>query len=50
MNILMRQPEMIGLLGVEPARFTLAKVDPAERDFVALRQDDRRAEGRGTPD
>ncbi|HET9354018.1 MAG TPA: LptF/LptG family permease, partial [Sphingomicrobium sp.] len=34
MNIVMRQPEMTALGGVEPTRFTLAKVDPNERDFV----------------
>jgi lipopolysaccharide export system permease protein len=38
MNIMTRRPEMTGLLGVEPSRFTLAKVDPTERDFVALRE------------
>jgi lipopolysaccharide export system permease protein len=36
MNLLMRRPEMIALAGVEPTRFTLAKVDPQERDFMAL--------------
>jgi lipopolysaccharide export system permease protein len=36
MNIVMRQAEMSALGGVEPTRFTLARVDPAERDFMAL--------------
>jgi lipopolysaccharide export system permease protein len=37
MNLLMRKPMETGLVGVEPSRFTLAKIDPTERDFVALR-------------
>ena len=38
------------MLGVEPEQFTLAKVDPAERDIVALRQaiSDLEAVGRPT--
>ena len=36
MNIVMRQPEMTALGGVDPTRFTLASVDPTERDFVGL--------------
>jgi len=50
MNLLMRKHGETGLLGVEPARFTLAKVDPSERDFVALRQEikDLKAAGRPT--
>ena len=36
MNIVMRRPEMIALGGVEPSRFTLARVDPGERDFIGL--------------
>jgi lipopolysaccharide export system permease protein len=39
MNIVMRQRQEIGLRGVDPTRFTLAKVDPNERDFVSLRQE-----------
>ena len=37
MSLVRRLPEMQALEGVEPARFTLAKVDPEERDFFALR-------------
>jgi len=50
MNLVTRQPEMTGLVGVEPSRFTLAKVDPTERDFVALRGaiSDLQAAGRPT--
>lgn len=50
MNLLMRNSVQTGLLGVEPSRFTLAKVDPSERDFVALRQEikDLKAAGRPT--
>ena len=50
MNIVMRQDEMTALLNVEPARFTLAKVDPNEQDFVALSRaiDDLEAGGRPT--
>jgi lipopolysaccharide export system permease protein len=39
MNIVLSQPQEIGLKGVDPTRFTLAKVDPNERDFVSLRQE-----------
>lgn len=49
MNILMRQPEMIGLRGVEPTRFTLAKIDPDERSFIALRQEIRALQKAGRP-
>ncbi|MFC7535766.1 LPS export ABC transporter permease LptG [Sphingomonas sp. GCM10030256] len=38
MNMTLRRPEMLALEGVEPQRFTLAKVDPDERDFTDLRQ------------
>ena len=37
MNIVMSRPQEIVLRDVEPSRFTLARVDPEERDFVALR-------------
>jgi len=49
MNIQMRQPELIGLRGVEPARFTLAKVDPDERDFIALRGEIQALQSAGRP-
>ena len=50
MNIIRRQPELVALGGVEPTRFTLAKVDPTERDFVALGDaiDELAAAGRPT--
>jgi len=50
MSIVMRQPELNALNNVEPARFTLAKVDPDDRDFVALSGAiaDLRAGGRPT--
>jgi lipopolysaccharide export system permease protein len=50
MNLAMRQDRMTALAGVEPSRFTLAKVDPGERDFVALGDaiDDLQAAGRPT--
>ena len=50
MNLLMRKSVQTGLVGIEPSRFTLAKVDPSERDFVALRQEikDLKAAGRPT--
>ena len=50
MNIVMRQDEMTALRNVEPARFTLARVDPNERDFIALGDaiDDLQAGGRPT--
>ncbi len=50
MNIVMRQPQMIALGGVEPTRFTLARVDPGERDFMALGEaiNDLQAAGRPT--
>ena len=50
MNIVMRRPEMTDLSGVDPTRFTLAKVDPAERDFISLRRsiDELAAAGRPT--
>ena len=49
MNLLMRKPMGIGLVGVEPSRFTLAKVDPTERDFVALHQEIGALQAAGRP-
>jgi lipopolysaccharide export system permease protein len=49
MNIVMRQPSMIGLRGVEPDRFTLAKVEPEERDFIALRREISALKAAGRP-
>jgi lipopolysaccharide export system permease protein len=50
MNIVMRSRSMAAMPGVEPARFTLARVDPNERDFMALSEaiDDLAAAGRPT--
>jgi lipopolysaccharide export system permease protein len=41
--------EATALVGVEPERFTLARVDPAERDFVALREAIHDLEAAGRP-
>ena len=49
MNIVTRRDEAIALAGVEPSRFTLAKVDPAERDFVSLREAIGDLESAGRP-
>ncbi len=48
MNVVRRQSEGRGLLGVTPDRFTLAKVNPDERSFMALGEaiDDLEAAGR----
>jgi lipopolysaccharide export system permease protein len=50
MNIVMQAKSMSALAGVEPTRFTLARVDPNERDFMALSEaiDDLEAAGRPT--
>ncbi len=46
---LSRSPEMLALAGVEPNRFTLAKVDPTTRDFVSLRGAITELEAAGRP-
>jgi lipopolysaccharide export system permease protein len=38
MNLQRRLPEMMALQGVEPGRFTIAKVDPETLNFFALRK------------
>jgi len=50
MNLVMRQNQAIALRGVDPTRFTLAQVDPGERDFLQLREaiDELAAAGRPT--
>jgi lipopolysaccharide export system permease protein len=50
MNLLMRQRSATALAGVDPTRFTLAQVDPGERDFLQLREaiDELAAAGRPT--
>ena len=49
MNLVTRIPEMTGLAGVEAARFTLAKVDPDERDFFTLKAAIAEMERAGRP-
>lgn len=49
MNMVMRQEQMAALTGVEPTRFTLASVDPAERDFLNLREAIGELEAAGRP-
>ena len=49
MNVVRRQPEVMALPGVTPDRFTLAKVNPDERGFMALRQDIADLEAAGRP-
>ncbi len=48
-NVVRHYPLMEALSGVEPSRFTLAKVVPAERDFVSLRQAIDELEAAGRP-
>jgi lipopolysaccharide export system permease protein len=50
MNLVMRQGQASALAGVDPTRFTLAQVDPSERDFLQLREaiDELAAAGRPT--
>ncbi len=50
MSLVRQVPQMRGLEGVEPAQIKLAKVDPEERDFFALREaiGEMRAAGRPT--
>jgi lipopolysaccharide export system permease protein len=49
MNVVLRQPSAVELKGVEPARVTLAQVDPDERDFLSLRQEIGALEAAGRP-
>jgi lipopolysaccharide export system permease protein len=49
MNVVRRQAEVMALPGVTPDRFTLAKVNPDERGFMALRQDIADLEAAGRP-
>jgi len=49
MNIVMRKPAEIALRDVEPERFTLAQIDPDERDFLSLRQEIGALEQAGRP-
>lgn len=49
MNIVMQSKSMNALAGVEPSRFTLARVDPNERDFMALGEAIAELEAAGRP-
>lgn len=49
MNVVRRQPQAMALQGVTPDRFTLAKVNPDERSFLALREDIADLEQAGRP-
>ncbi len=48
-NVTRRVPELSALAGVEPSRFTLAKVDPGQRSFGALREAITELEAAGRP-
>ena len=48
-NAQSRQASMTVLAGVEPNRFTLAKIDPTTRDFVSLRRSIGELEAAGRP-
>lgn len=48
-NVVRRQPRATAMPGVTPDRFTLAKVDPDERSFVALKRDIADLEAAGRP-
>ena len=49
MNVVRRQREGFGLQGVTPDRFTLAKVNPDERDFLSLQEAIGELEAAGRP-
>ena len=49
MNLVRREAQALALPGVTPDRFTLAKVNPDERDFLALQQDIADLEQAGRP-
>jgi lipopolysaccharide export system permease protein len=49
MNVVMRRPQEFAMKGVEPSRFTLAQVDPDERDFLALRREINALTAAGRP-
>lgn len=48
-NVVRRQPQALALSGVTPDRFTLAKVNPDERDFMALKRDIADLDAAGRP-
>jgi len=49
MGVVRRLKEMPALAGVAPERFTLAKVNPDERNFMDLKEDIRALEAAGRP-
>jgi lipopolysaccharide export system permease protein len=49
MNVVLRQKAVTALAGVTPDRFTLAKVNPDEKSFIALRDDIADLEAAGRP-
>ena len=49
MNVVRRQPSAMAMPGVTPDRFTLAKVDADERDFIELQSDIADLEAAGRP-
>jgi lipopolysaccharide export system permease protein len=49
MNVVLRQKAVTALAGVTPDRFTLAKVNPDEKSFMALRDDIADLEAAGRP-
>src|SRR4030095_15798950 len=49
MNMVRRQPQAMALPGATPDRFTLAKVNPDERNFVVLKRDIDDLEEAGRP-
>ena len=49
MNLVTHVDEITALAGIESARFTLAKVDPEERDFFSLKSAIGEMERAGRP-
>ncbi len=49
MNVVQRRPEMLALPGVEPGRFSLARVDPESQDFFSLRRSIEQMQLAGRP-
>ena len=49
MSLLQKRPQLTALEGVEPTRFTLAKVDPEARDFFSLKSAIEEMELAGRP-
>jgi len=49
MNLVEKRPQLTALEGVEPTRFTLAKVDPEARDFFSLKSAIEEMELAGRP-